>query len=406
VAVFWRDIAPRRRVEAELRASEARYRALFERMDQGFCIVEVLFDADERPTDYRFVETNPVFVAQTGLADAVGRTARELVPNLERYWIETYARVAATGEPFRFQSGSEAMGREFDVYAFRVGDPAARRVALLFSDVTAARAAERERDRLLAATEAARAEAEAARAAAESASRAKSEFLAVMSHELRTPLNAIGGYAELMTMGIRGPITDRQREDLGRIQTNQRHLLGLINEVLNYARIEAGMVRYDLADVDLGEVVASVEPLVAPQLDAKRLAYAHDGCGAAPAVARADREKLRQVLLNLLSNAIKFTEPGGRVEVGCATDGDRALLHVRDTGIGIAPDARERVFEPFVQVDARLTRPHEGAGLGLAISRDLARGMGGDLTFESVPGGGSTFTVALPAARAAAPGAG
>ena len=399
IAVFWRDVTARVRAEAAVRASEAKYRSLFESIDQGLCIIEVLSDAEGRPVDYRFLETNPVFVAQTGLADAVGRTARELVPGLEAHWFATYGRVAATGEPTRFQQGSEAMGRWFDVYAFRVGAPADRQVAVLFSDVTAARAAAREREALLA-------ESEAARAAAESASRARSDFLAVMSHELRTPLNAIGGYAELMAMGIRGPLTPQLRDDLQRIQTSQRHLLGLINEVLNYARIETGVVHYDVADVELGEVVASVEPLIAPQLGAKRLAYAHDGCGHTPAVARADRDKVRQVLLNLLSNAIKFTEPGGRIEVACdaspvAAEGGRVLLRVRDTGVGIPPDQQERVFEPFVQVDARLTRPHEGTGLGLAISRDLARGMGGDLTLESEPGAGSTFTLALPAGTAA-----
>ena len=236
-----------------------------------------------------------------------------------------------------------------------------------------------------------------ARGDAETANRAKAEFLAVMSHELRTPLNAIGGYAELMEMGIRGPVTTQQAEDLRRIQASQRHLLGLVNEVLNYARIETGSVHYELTDVPLAAVVASVEPLVAPQLSAKQLAYAVNSCDPAP-VARADREKVRQVLLNLLSNAIKFTDAGGRVDVSCDTDGDRVLIRVRDSGIGIARHELDRVFEPFIQVNASLTRTQEGTGLGLAISRDLARGMGGDLTAESQPGVGSTFTLSLPAA--------
>jgi PAS domain S-box-containing protein len=237
----------------------------------------------------------------------------------------------------------------------------------------------------------------AARAEAERANRAKSEFLAVMSHELRTPLNAIGGYAELMEMEIRGPITAQQREDLHRIQQSQRHLLGLINEVLNYARLETGTVHFDVADVRLHEALAGAEALVAPQARAKELELATAECPPALS-ARADPEKVRQILVNLLSNSIKFTDRGGRVELSCAASPGKVHVAVRDTGIGIEPDQLERIFEPFVQVRADLTRTAEGTGLGLAISRDLARGMGGDLTVQSTPGTGSTFTLSLPAA--------
>ncbi len=236
-----------------------------------------------------------------------------------------------------------------------------------------------------------------ARAEAERANRAKSEFLAVMSHELRTPLNAIGGYAELMEMGIRGPVTAQQREDLQRVQTSQRHLLGLINEVLNYARLETGSVHYDVADVAMGAVLAAAEALVAPQAQAKSLALTVAPCPPT-LVARADAEKVRQILVNLLSNAVKFTDRGGRVELDCGHAGDRVQVVVRDTGIGIPADQMDRIFEPFVQVRADLTRTAEGTGLGLAISRDLARGMDGDLTAESTLGEGSTFTLTLPAA--------
>ena len=252
-----------------------------------------------------------------------------------------------------------------------------------------------ERARAYEAEQAARLEAESARRAAETASRAKSEFLAVMSHELRTPLNAIGGYAELMEMGLRGGVSAEQRTDLERIQRAQRHLLGLINGVLNYVKIDAGAVHYDVADVSIDEVLTTCEALVAPQTQAKRLAL-HRTPGDARVVARADREKVQQVVLNLLSNAVKFTDAGGRVSLDWIAGPDSVLIRVADTGRGIAADHLERVFQPFVQVDATLTRTQEGTGLGLAISRDLARGMGGDLTVESEPGVGSTFTLTLP----------
>jgi signal transduction histidine kinase len=251
-----------------------------------------------------------------------------------------------------------------------------------------------------------------ARAEAEEANRAKSEFLAMMSHELRTPLNAIGGYAQLMELGLRGPTTEQQRADLTRIHTSQRHLLGLINSILNYARLEAGQVQFTLDDVALDTVVQAARDLVEPQLRAKGL-RSHwescdvrpvaDGAGApgddrvAPVLIHADVEKVRQILLNLLSNAIKFTPAGGEVEVTCAVQDDQAVVRVRDTGRGIPADRLEHVFEPFVQVDRHLSPSHsDGVGLGLAISRDLAVRMGGELAVESTVDAGSTFTLTMP----------
>jgi signal transduction histidine kinase len=231
--------------------------------------------------------------------------------------------------------------------------------------------------------------------AAEEANRVKSQFLATMSHELRTPLNAIGGYAELMRMGLRGPLTEQQHGDLLRIEASQRHLLGLINEVLNYAKLETGAVHFRLGDVPANEVIGSAEALVAPQAKAKGLSLRVSPCEQEPLV-RADAEKLLQILANLLSNAIKFTEPGGRVSLTCDLLGGAVHFRVSDSGIGIAADKLEEIFEPFVQVRSDLTRTAEGTGLGLAISRDLARGMAGELVAESVPGEGSTFTLVLP----------
>jgi len=235
----------------------------------------------------------------------------------------------------------------------------------------------------------------AARARADEANRAKTEFLAVMSHELRTPLNAIAGYAELLDIGVHGPLTDGQREAIERIQRSQRHLLGLINDVLNFARIEAGRVELDLRPLPLHDSLLALETLVSPLLEKKRLRYRYEPCDP-DLVVRADSEKVRQILLNLLSNAIKFTESRGEIVVGCRADASAAHIMVRDTGVGIPPDKLERIFEPFVQLDTGRTRAHEGTGLGLSISRDLARAMGGDLTVASVVDEGSTFTLRMP----------
>jgi len=715
IALFSRDISKRMRAEAALRRSEERYRGLFESLDVGFCIIEVLFDAKGKAVDYRFLETNPAFVKQTGLADAVGRRMRALAPAHEEHWFEIYGRIATTGEPMRFQNVAAALHRHYEVYAFRTGRPSDHHVAVLFTDVTAAKAGEAERDRLarevdlertrladvfrqapvavavlrgrsarelvyelvnphylemlpagaspigkrvpdlrpdagehiyaalqqvldtgepfvatafqvpldrdgdgksedyffnfvyhplleadgavtgivaigaeVTNTVRARREAErlqhiaeaaerrvaflaeasvrlassldveatlgtiadlavpaladwcflevleqgvvrqavvahsrpdmvrwarelvarypidlnagygtgkvlrtgepelvseisdetlrsvaqdeehlrllrttgirssisvplkdqdgratavlslvssdsgrryeesdlamamevarragaalanarlveaerAARAEAELASRTKSEFLATMSHELRTPLNAIAGHVQLIEMGIHGPVNDVQREALTRVERAQRHLLGLINDVLNYARIEAGRVEYDLSPVLVRDVFTDVLPMVESQVGAKSLTLdwmRPEEQGIEPMHVWADRDKLAQIMLNVISNAVKFTPEGGRITVALADDDGPAhvTLRITDNGVGIPADKLDAVFEPFVQVRSDYTRQVEGTGLGLAISRDLARGMGGDLRVTSELGVGSTFELVL-----------
>ena len=395
---------------------------------------------------------NPAWERLVGKPDAVGRPFRDVFPEMAATGLaERLAEVYATGERYAVEEQRLPLQRQpggpvEESYWSFVWQPATlpdaadatdhasggapatapgaptgreptasglgRDILLHAIEVTAQVRARREVERLLAESEAARADAEAARGAAETANQAKSQFLATMSHELRTPLNAIGGYAELIELGIHGPVTDAQRSALARIQASQRHLLGLISGVLDYSRVEAGAVTYRIANVPVTEAVAEAEALVAPQLRAKGLGYAWSGAPPGLAV-RADREKLQQILLNLLGNAIKFTEARGgvpgRIEVACSVEedprgdaadavGGRVRLHVCDTGVGIVAEALDRVFEPFVQADQRLTRPHAGVGLGLAISRDLARGMGGDLTAESAVDAGSTFTLTLPVA--------
>jgi PAS domain S-box-containing protein len=229
------------------------------------------------------------------------------------------------------------------------------------------------------------------------ASQAKSEFLASMSHELRTPLNAIGGYAELLAMGVRGPLNADQAQDIARIRRSQQHLLTLITDVLNFAKVDAGQAEYHITAVPVDDALRDTESMIAPQILQKGLQYSFKGAGKSAAVL-ADPEKMQQIVLNLLSNAVKFTEPGGSITLSAELAGNCVEIHVADTGGGIAAEKVNRIFDPFVQVDRRLNQPVQGVGLGLAISQDLAHAMGGDVTVESVLGEGSTFTLSLPRA--------
>ena len=248
--------------------------------------------------------------------------------------------------------------------------------------------------------EEARQRADNARARADEANRAKAQFLAAMSHELRTPLNAIGGYTDLITMGLSGPVTPQQAEQLVRIKRSQEHLLGIINDILNFSRIEAGQLSYDLGPVTLRDVLDSVVQMITPQAHARGLRIQDQSCRH-DIVAWADRAKVEQIALNLVSNAVKFTLPGGSIILSCDVLGDdRVLLEVRDTGSGIPPEQLEAIFEPFVQVGRTLITNREGTGLGLAISRDLARAMGGDVGVESEIDVGSAFKLMLPRHRA------
>jgi signal transduction histidine kinase len=340
------------------------------------------------PVGWADVLTFALFVAASALvsvlAARLGQATASLRAQIERNQVRAASEAAARAEAERTAADAHAAAAAAD--QARAEADVARREA-----------------------ERARGEAEDARGTAESANVAKIHFLASMSHELRTPLNAIQGHVQLIELGVHGPVTEAQREALMRIDRAQRHLLGLVNDVLNYARLGSGRVEYDLRRVRVRQVVDDVLPMLEPQLTARGLRLevklpdgeAEDSDGNDAVEVWADREKLGQILLNLLSNAIKFTPAGGRVCVEIASredgsgGGDVAYLRVSDTGIGIPIDRLDAVFEPFVQVRAGLTRTHEGTGLGLAISRDLARGMGGDLRARSVEGAGSTFTITL-----------
>jgi len=274
---------------------------------------------------------------------------------------------------------------------------------LLFAEDLAGRAAmAMDNAKLYQEAERARKEAVDAVERAAIADRAKTDFLATMSHELRTPLNAIAGYAELLELGMRGPISEQQHEAIKRIRRSEQHLLGIVNDILMFAKTETGRIPLQLEDTAVATVLESVRFLIHPMLVASEVRFVQEDCERHLAVV-ADYDRLNQILLNLLSNAVKFSPRGGEVRVKCEVADHLVAISVEDDGHGIAEDKLEEIFEPFVQLSSGLTRTAEGSGLGLSISRELARLMGGDVTVESTPGQGSTFTLTLPMSTPTAP---
>ena len=365
--------------------------------------------AVQRGPMHTYALTNPLYERLIGGRSVIGQSYRDAFPEVvEQGMQKMLDGVYATGTPFAGRGLPIRYDRrgagELDTGYFDItvqplveADGSIAGVITVAAETTDEVRARRD-------AEAARAEAERQRAEALEASAAKTRFLANMSHELRTPLNAIQGHVQLLEMGLHGPITPEQRGALDRVARAQQHLLALINDVLNFSKLEAGRVEYDVRPTRLVDVLDDIIPMIEPQVAAKghqlRVSFPEDR-GEQPLAVLADREKLGQILLNLLSNAVKFTPAGGYIEValtgreGEVEHPDVAYLSVRDDGIGVPRERQDAIFDPFVQVQEGLTRPYEGTGLGLAISRDLARGMGGDLRVRSWNGKGSTFTVRL-----------
>jgi signal transduction histidine kinase len=351
----------------------------------------------------------------------LGRRLGDVLPEMDEELLDVLQRVLDTGEPFVAHEYPVSLDRDGDgapeTYYFNfvyhplaAADGTVTGVVGVGTEVTDSVRARQVAEQLQHVAEVARAAAEQARAEADAANRAKSEFLATMSHEIRTPINAAVGYTQLLEMGLAGPVTEQQREFLARLRSSSQHLMGLVTEVLDLAKAEAGRMPVAREYAMTGDAVSSALALAMPTAEAKGVRVVDEGAGTRGVPYVGDEARVRQIVVNLLSNAIKFTPAGGTVTVRCDTvqqappdarlvgGGPWAFIRVHDTGVGIAPDQQAAVFEPFYQVDSGTTRTAGGTGLGLTISRRLARLMGGDLTVESARGAGSAFTLWLPAA--------
>ncbi|MDB5752788.1 MAG: putative histidine kinase, atypical hybrid [Ramlibacter sp.] len=377
----------RRDFEQRLEAKEERYRTLFESIDEGFCVIQLLRDNDGQLRDYRFEEANEAFVMHTGLADPVGRSIREVVQGEDRRWLDIYDRVASTGEATRFVEESKAMNRWFDVYAARLGGPGSDRLAVIFSDITQRLLAEQDLRRL--ADELAQ------------ANKRKTEFLATLAHELRNPLAPLSNGLHLMRMaGGKAELVEKTRQMMER---QVQHMVHLVDDLLDVARISTGKVELRRRAMDLLEVVATAVETSGSLIDAAGHKLQLE-LAPGPLAMDADPTRIAQVVSNLLNNAAKYTPPAGTIRLQVRREGDEAVLSVSDTGIGIAPDSIAKVFEMFAQV-SNGERPQGGLGIGLSLVQSLVVLHGGSIAATSPgPGLGSTFTVRLPLAPLALDG--
>jgi PAS domain S-box-containing protein len=374
------DATLHKQAEERLQASEERYRTLFDSIDDGVCVIEMLYDDDGKPFDYRFLEVNAAFVRHTGLEDAAGKTIRSLAPGHEDHWFATYGRVAATGEPERFIDQAARLGRWYDVYAARVGPAGSRKVVVLFTDITERRRTELELRRL-------------ADGLAEQ-DRRKTEFLATLAHELRNPLAPIRSGLQLMRRAKGDPAALARVEDIMDRQLD--HLVHLVDDLLDVARITRGQIALKPERIALAEVLRAAVDTSMPLVEASR--HRLDlRLPDAPLTLVADPIRLTQVVSNLLNNAAKYTPRGGAIVLAAERAGDQAVIAVSDNGIGIPPESLESVFQMFTQVAHASQRSHGGLGIGLSLVRSLVELHGGSITADSAGlGAGSVFTVRLP----------
>ena len=354
----------------------SKYRTLADSIDQGFCVIEIIFAERGEPEDYRFLEVNRSFEPLTGLRDAVGRTMLELAPTHEPFWAQAYARVAVTGEPARFEHRAEALGRWFDVCAFRVGPPEARQVGVLFQDVS---------ERVL------------ARAILEDADRRKDEFIAILAHELRNPLAPMRTAASLLARAAAGVSAAAKPLDI--LSRQLDHMSALVEDLVDIGRIARGDVRLALEPCDLREVALRSGEVARTFMDLRGQSFS-ERLGDEPAPVVADARRLSQAVSNLLRNASKYTRAGGRVEIAVSVGESECAIEVSDDGIGIDPAQLTRIFELFAQEPAGREHSQGGLGIGLAVAKRVALLHGGSVEARSEgAGAGSVFRLSLPKAK-------
>ncbi len=376
--VAFDDITERKRTELALQESENKYHSLFRSMGEGLCVLELIYDAENKPVDFRFIDVNAAFEKLTGVRNPVGRLVSSLYPAIECYWLEALAKVALTGEPIQYVNMATKVNRWYNLNAFRVPANDTEAVAVLFSDVTREMKARKEMQDLL---------------------KIQDEVFANVSHELKTPLSVIFSTTQLLELYIQRDTLDANKSSIYKsvrtIKQNCYRFTKLINNIVDLSKIDSGFFKLDLSNENIVDIVESIVQSIAEYIRGKGLSVVFD-TDIEEKILACDPGKIERILLNLISNAIKFSNPHGTITVSVTDLGTQVEIAVQDTGIGIEEKYLDAIFERFNQVDKTLTRNAEGSGIGLSLVKSIVDLHGGTISVESKVGQGSTFRVRLP----------
>lgn len=353
-------------IEKALIRTEEKYKALFDSIDEGFCIIEMLFDRNERPVDYRFLEVNAAFERQTGIKNPMGKRMREIAPLHEEHWFEIYGKVAITGESVRFENQAKQLNHWYEVYAFRTGEPQQRQVAILFKDIDGRKTVDQLKD----------------------------DFISIASHELRTPLTGIKGYTDLLKRELQKAASNGNALTLANKLSKQvNRLTNLVNNLLETTNISQGKLTLSKKWFDLNELVVECISQLQPIAPNRRLSL--NLASFRPIFA--DRKRIAQVLTNIISNAIKYTETGGTIVVSTTKEEtDHVKVTVHNLGVGVYQKYVGKVFDRFFRISNTEMPNHSGMGLGLYICAEIIKRHGGTIAMECSSDKDVIFSFTLP----------
>ena len=369
-----------------LKDKENQYLTLFNSIDEGFCTIEVIFDVDDKPVDYRFLEINPAFEGQTGLVEAEGKLMRDLAPDHEKHWFEIYGKIALTGEPMRFVNEAKALNRWYDVYAFKIGDPEGREVAILFNDITKRKKAE---DELKEHQDTLEEKVEKRTEDLLKSNKELEQFAYVSSHDLQEPIRMVTNFTQLLERRYKGKLDADADEYINFIVEGAHRMKYLIDDLLAFSRLNTQAKKFE--NVNLETVLINVLSNLSISIQENNARITHDTL---PTV-KADESQMMQVLQNLIVNAIKFHGPTPPIiNISTQKEENEWIFAVSDNGIGIDPEYQKQIFEVFKRLHTRKDYP--GSGIGLSISQKIINRHSGRIWVESELGKGSTFYFTLP----------